>query len=588
VPRYSSEKIAEVLAATDIVDIVGAHVELKPAGHGRFTGLCPFHTEKTPSFSVSRERQMYYCFGCGKSGDAYRFLQENESLSFVDAVKRLAERAGIALPVVSAYESQEDAQRAQLVELCKFAQKHFRENLESALKGGLGRKYLATRKLKDETAKKFGLGYALDGWDNLVSAARGAKFKDNLIETGGLARRGERGTIYDFFRNRLMFPIRDISGHIVAFGGRDLAGDKNAAKYINTNEGPLYKKGRTLYGLFEAREALRHSKQALLVEGYFDLLRCVDAGVENVVASCGTALTVEQANLLHRYVREVVLVYDGDAAGIRAALRGVGILVGAGLSVRVLALPEGQDPDDFILEKGREAFDTLVDTALDFVSFHVQMNADRSRTIEGRTEVARELFSTFASIDDDLRRAEYIKLAAKALGLDGWNLAQQFRDYTRGKETPDAARSTEKAQPTFRPIGVSREHCLFVQALLHSGPLLEQVRASMDEIAMTGPIREIVEALLGGVKDVGHVLESDDARHLFAAAANLGEYDQEQAEIVVDKFLKRLRQDNLLAERKRSQDAMRAAERANQMDEVKSLMTRIMSINQKLQKIGAV
>ena len=589
-PKYSSDKIAEVLAATDIVDVIGAHVDLKPAGHGRFTGLCPFHGEKTPSFSVNRDRQMYYCFGCEKSGDAYTFLIEHEGLPFVEAVKRLADKAGIALPVINAYESQEDAQRAQLLDLCKLAQKHFRENLESALKGGQGRKYLASRRLKDETVKQFGIGYAAEGWDNLLAAARGAKVKDALLETGGLAKRGERGTLYDFFRNRLMFPIRDASGNIVAFGGRDLGGEKNVAKYVNTNENPVYKKGRTLYGLFEAREALRDRKQALLVEGYFDLLRCVDAGIPNVVASCGTALTPEQAKLLHRYVREVVIVYDGDAAGIRAAMRGVGILVAAGLSVRVLSLPNAQDPDDFILAEGKEAFEHLLNHAQDFVTFHVRASADRLRNIEGRAEVARELFGTFSAIEDELRRNEYIKMAARELGLDPWNLEKQYREFSRNRDVPESTRTTPSNQmATFRPMKLQRDDCLFVQAILVSDPLLEQVRRAVDDISVDGDVGEIVRALLaGGVKDIGQRLDGDSARSLLAAAANLGDFDKEQGEAIVEKRLSRMRHQALLDKRQKANEEMREAVRVKDNARVQELLGAIRTLNQELERVGPV
>ncbi|HOT50930.1 MAG TPA: toprim domain-containing protein, partial [Candidatus Hydrogenedentes bacterium] len=276
----------------------------------------------------------------------------------------------------------------------------FQDCIGDVLKGGLGRQYLKTRELKPETVKRFGLGYAPDGGNRFVEAARAKGFKDNVIEASGLARRNERG-LFDFFRNRLMIPIRDISGNPVAFGGRDL-GD-GVPKYINSPENALYKKTRTLYGLFEAREGMRREKRVLLVEGYFDLMRCFDAGIDHVVATCGTALTAEQAALIRRYVPEVVIVYDADLAGIRAALRGVSLLTNAGLTVRAMTLPDGKDPDEYIRKHGPESFRALADAAADFVTFYVRMSENRLDTIEGRTAVARELFVILAGINDELR-----------------------------------------------------------------------------------------------------------------------------------------------------------------------------------------
>jgi DNA primase len=302
--------------------------------------------------------------------------------------------------------------------------------------------------LKPETIKRFGLGYAPDGWSSLLDAARTAGFKEPVAEASGLARRGDRDA-YDFFRNRLMIPIRDVSNNVVAFGGRDL-GD-GTPKYINSPENALYKKSRVLYGLCEGRDAMRREKRAILVEGYFDLMRCFDAGIENVVATCGTALTPEQAGLIHRYVPEVVIVYDADAAGIRAALRGVGLLTDAGLTVRAMTLPDGKDPDDFIRAHGADAFRDLVDGALDFVTFYVRMSRDRLDTIEGRTTVAREIFTILASLNDELRRDEYLKRAARELNLHEWVCQGEFMKFLRdaaGRTTPTAVRTAPSAVAT--------------------------------------------------------------------------------------------------------------------------------------------
>ena len=336
---------------------------------------------------------MYHCFGCGKGGDALDFVREFDGLSFSEALRKLADRGGIKLPAPTERESKEEHERDQLLKLNRFAASLFENTLKDPLKGGSARRYLKTRALKPETSERFRIGFAPDSWDILTQALRDTGTREAILLASGLLKRGDRGTTYAFFRNRLMVPIRDVSGNVVAFGGRDLSGDDAVAKYINTPENSVYKKGRVLYGLFEARDAMRREKRAILVEGYFDLMRCFDSGVENVVATCGTALTTAQAALLRRYVPEVVVVYDGDAAGIRAALRGVAVLNAAGLTVRALLLPDGQDPDDYVRGRGVDAFRADIDAAQDFVAFYVQMNADRLGTIEGRTDVAREIFT---------------------------------------------------------------------------------------------------------------------------------------------------------------------------------------------------
>ncbi len=477
--KYSREIVTQVLAATDIVEIVGASLELKPSGTNRYVGLCPFHVEKTPSFHVSRDRQQFYCFGCEKGGDAIAFVREFEGLSFIEALRKLADRAHIQLPAMTEREGKEEFLRARLIELGAFASRYFIENLKNPLKGGKARQYLKTRNLKDETTRKFGIGFAPDAWSEFRDAARTKGFTERELDASGLVKRGERGSYYDTFRDRLMVPIRDVSGNVCAFGGRDLSGDSQA-KYINSPETVLYKKSRVLYGLHEARDALRKEKFALLVEGYFDLMRCVDSGIANVVATCGTALTPEQAALIRRYVPEVVVVFDGDAAGVRAALRGIAILTAAGLTVRALALPGGQDPDDFIQEHGVEEFHKLVDDSLDFVTFYIRMNHERLGTIEGRSDVAKEVFTIVQSVDDVLRVEEYLKRVASELDVDVSERAPRIRKHAsesqaglgpsgadrRGAERPRQAgrlrfyrRRPECGAPARAGPGGAEGHC---------------------------------------------------------------------------------------------------------------------------------
>jgi len=582
---YSKEIVNEVLAATDIVDVIGASIELKPAGSGRFKALCPFHNEKTPSFSVNRDRQMYYCFGCGKGGDAISFLMEHEGLSFGEALRRLADKVGVRLPTRQGGNDTRDSQRQKLLEFNGFAQRFFAERLNDPLKGGKGRLYLKGRALKPETVKAFALGYAPEGWSQLLDASRNAGYHDDLIELSGLTRRSERGTLYDFFRNRLMFPIRGTQGDVVAFGGRDIGGDSHA-KYINTPENPAYKKGETLYGLYEAREGMRREKSVVLVEGYFDLIRCFDAGIDNVVASCGTALTAGQAKLVRRYVTEVVVVFDGDPAGIRAALRGISVLVSAGLSVRALILPQDQDPDDFIREQGASAFQELVSSAADFVSFYIRSSGERMASIEGRTDVAREVLSTLLAVDDELRRDEYLKQIGKELHQNEWTVRSEFMKMVRN----EAGRAASPVPaPENAAETVNDEDAHFLAVLLKNDPLLQKVQQALAAVELPpGPLSEVLLALWARSEGVVAVdLASEGANNLYAAAANMDEPGQDKGEALVLKRLGRIRKESLELEARRVQEAMLEAERAHDTARVMALLNQKIGINQAIDQVGA-
>lgn len=583
--KYSRETVADVLAATDIVDVIGGYLELKTAGSGRLKGLCPFHSEKTPSFTVSRDRQYYHCFGCGKGGDVINFLCEYEGSTFIEALRKLADRAGVRLPALSEKDSHEDHQRTQLIELGNLAASHFKEFLNDPLKGSACRHYLNSRQLKPETVRRFGFGFAPDGWTHLTDKARAAGFKEAILEASGLAKRGEKGGLYDFFRNRLMIPIRDVNGNTVAFGGRDL-GD-GLPKYINSPENALYKKSRILYGLYEARDAMQREKRVILVEGYFDLIRCFDAGIENVVAQCGTALTPEHAALIHRRVREVVVVYDSDTAGIRAAIKSVGILTNAGLTVRAMTLPDGKDPDDFVKAHGADAFRQLIADAPDGITYYIRKSADRTQTIEGRSEVAHEIFAILEGISDALRRDEYLKRAAMELGLNEWTMRTEFASFTRDRAAHVARREPEQiVAPKTAARQDDRE---FVAALLGSERHLHEAKKELSMIGLQpGPLTDVLQALFDGAGlDVAQRLENDEARRLYAAAATSELGPPEKVTELVAKRIARLKKDSLDIEAGQIQRALREAERDGDHERVMDLLRLKIDINKKIEQVGA-
>ncbi|NUM56356.1 MAG: DNA primase [Candidatus Hydrogenedentes bacterium] len=581
--KYSQEIKARVLAATDIVELIGSSLELKPSGAGRFKALCPFHHEKTPSFNVSRDRQRFHCFGCQKGGDAIHWVMEHDSLPFPEALRKLADRAGIELPAPSERDNKEDYLRRQLIELGSFAAGFYADLLKDPMKGGKGRNYLKTRHLKDETVKRFCLGFAPEGWSHLLDAARAKGFRDTVLDASGLVKRGERGSFYDTFRDRLMVPIRDVSGNVVAFGGRDLGGESQA-KYINSSETAIYKKSRVLYGLYEAREALRQEKRAILVEGYFDLMRCFDSGISNVIASCGTALTTDQANLIRRYVPEVVVVFDGDAAGIKAALRGIAILTAAGITVRALTLPDGKDPDDYIRAEGVDAFRDRVDAAQDIVTFYVRMNEPRLGTIEGRTDVAKEVFTIVQSLDDAMRTDEYLKRLARELQLDEWSVRREYQSQLQRR---DANGSIEKVSEKPR-AKFTLDDTNFISALLTGDQLRDRVRKELTGIALKpGPFAEVLIAVLAEENgDALGRIDNEDAGQLYAAAANR-HVDSETGLEIVEKRLTSIRREALLDEDANVLEQMREAKRRGDIAAEAQLATRRVGIRKEIDRLGA-
>src|SRR6267378_1625392 len=447
--RIPPDKLDEIRNATDIVDLVGSFVALKKRGKN-YLGRCPFHTEKTPSFNVSSDRQMYHCFGCGAGGNAFTFVMEYEKVSFIEAVRSLAEKAGIALP--SADEESAGAVHEQLYEVCRTAVQFYHNALLG--EGKLALEYLRHRGFTDDTIRLFQLGYAPNSWDAFLKHAAEKKFPLETLKLAGLIRGREDGSSYDYFRGRAMFPIMSTTGRVVGFGARKLLEDDPLGKYINSPETPIYNKSKVLYGLFHAREAIRENENAILVEGYADLISLFQSGVKNVVASSGTALTVDQILLLGRYTKTVTVVYDGDSAGSAAALRGVDLILEHNLDVRVVTLPQGEDPDSFVRRSGREPFQEAVGAAGSFIDF-IAATAEREgrlATPEGKTSTVRLIVRSIAKINDELKRNVYIKHVSEKYGLSELTLYRELEKERAGGRREER-RDRERAVPLPHPTG---------------------------------------------------------------------------------------------------------------------------------------
>ena len=418
-PLVPEDILQRIRDATDIVDLVSEHVQLVKKGRN-YSGLCPFHDEKTPSFSVDPDRQFYHCFGCGVGGNAFKFIQEIDRVTFVEAVKFLAERAGVALPERSGPSREEDVAADELYRANDLAQKYFHYLLLNDNVGASARTYLQTRGLTGETIERFGLGYAPQEWDALLKVAGRRGLNPHILERAGLALPRSTGSgHYDRFRDRITFPIANISNRTIAFGARALQPDQEP-KYLNSPETPIYHKGRVLYGLSDTKDAIRRRDAVLVVEGYMDLLSLVQTGIEHVAATSGTALTENQCRTLARYARQVVLLFDGDAAGSTAAMRGLEVILGTGLDVRVVSLPTGHDPDSFVQKYGPDELLKRAENAQSVLDFYLEQLAQQHdlSSVEGKARAIERLKPLLAKPRDAVRRDLLLREVAQRLAAD--------------------------------------------------------------------------------------------------------------------------------------------------------------------------
>jgi len=453
-PLIPEHIIEQVRQSVDIVDVISDQVMLTRRGKN-FLGLCPFHDDHSPSFNVSQDKQIYKCFVCGAGGNVFKFVMEIERISFVEAVRKLADQAGVQLPEFRAEDREQQASFDALYRANELARKYFSHLLLKDTAGAAALKYLQDRGITQETVEAFALGYAPNAWDGLLGVAGRRGIDPQTLERAGLAlprRDGNRH--YDRFRNRVMFPIDSATGRTVAFGARALDPEEQA-KYLNSPETPVYHKSATLYGLWKDRDAIRTQGTALVVEGYMDLIALAQYGIENVVASAGTALTADHARMLRRYAERAVLVFDGDAAGIAAAVRGVESLFGVDLEVRVISLPQGHDPDSYVREHGSEAFLALIEgaqPALDFLIAWVATREDLS-TADGKARAAAILAEFLSRVKDGARRRFLIQETAEKFGVDEGTVIQALRQAPRQRAPrPDPGAAAQPAQaPAFDP-----------------------------------------------------------------------------------------------------------------------------------------
>ena len=500
--RIPQEIINEVIDRADIVDVVGRYVPLKKQGQN-YTGLCPFHNEKTPSFSVSPSKQIFHCFGCGVGGNVFKFLMEIEHLTFPEAVRKLADEVGVKIPEQRQSESDRRAaqKRDRLLKWNEFAAFYYQAVLHSK-NGDAYRSYLEKRQLQEDAINKFQLGGCLEGWSGLYTylKKKGASDED-LLELGLVSARNNGNGCYDRFRDRLMFPIKDANGHVVAFGGRIIDAEKAPQKYMNSPDSGIFHKGKMVYGLDMSKSSIRAKDQVLIVEGYMDVIACHQAGIPYCVAPLGTALTEEQIKLLMRYTYNFVTAFDGDSAGIRATMKSLDLIENAGGKVRVLAIPDNKDPDEYIKAHGVEAFQKLLEGATNSYLFRLQQFQKQhpGEGIDVKLEVLNDALPYLARMRHQAEIEIAIKNTAEQLFLSEQAIKTELNAYRRGKKRREHSHGNEAlhaSQEIQRPIKYPKNEVVLLNGLINIPSFCENIETAGGARLFQTSLRDIYQAFL--------------------------------------------------------------------------------------------
>jgi len=601
------EIINRIRDRADIVEVVSAHLSLSKAGQN-FKGLCPFHSEKTPSFIVSPSRQMFHCFGCGEGGNVFTFLMKVEGASFPTVVRNLGEKYGIRVEEkpASPAAKQRAEQVERLVELNKAAAEFFHKTLLKDPPAEPARVYLKQRGITAETIEQFGIGYAPQAWDGVLKAlTKGGKQAkvgwtvEDLAAAGLIVARdqggkkpGDASGYYDRFRGRVILPIRDLQKRVIGFGGRVI--DDGVPKYLNSPETPLFRKGRTLYGLEIAREGITREEQVVIVEGYFDAIALYQAGLTNVVATLGTALTSEHVDLVRRFTRRVVLLFDPDAAGVRAALRTLDLFLGSGLAVQVGSLPEGEDPDTFVRSHGPEVFSTLIRRAPSLLDFTVagSLATGLQGNVDDRVRCVEEVLALLQKLSNPVEKAAALHHVADQLGLDEKVLVERYRQLTSHSSVADHASGGASAGPV-ESAPLPKDEEVLVRLLLHdklTPPMVTQLAAD----DFTDPrARRLIALILERRPERGEPavneaiinIQEDPQCGGVVRALSLSELPYDDVGTAFRDSLKALRLRRLADEIQEVKAAQMAAERTGQAEASRALMLRQNTLQQERQRL---
>ncbi|RJR20029.1 MAG: DNA primase [Nitrospiraceae bacterium] len=484
--------LEEIKDRIDIVDLISDYVQLKKAGQN-WKGLCPFHAEKTPSFTVSPAKQIFHCFGCGSGGDIFTFLARSENLSFPEVLKILAKRAGVTLKT-SPREAAETGEKEPLFNINKDAAWFFEQNLP---KHAQAAGYLKGRGISGDIQKRFVLGYAQNSWNSLLNFLGRKGYKPEMVRKAGLATQGPKG-IYDVFRNRIMFPIYDLKGDVIAFGGRAI--DNSEPKYLNSPETPVFNKRKILYGINHAKDSIKDTGQALLMEGYLDVITAHTFGFTNAVAPLGTACTQEHGKLIKRFAEEAIIVFDSDEAGNKAAKNSAGILLESGLNVKILSIPGKEDPDSFLRKKGKEAFQALLENPLSVIDFFMLQKGDKRI-------MAREAIEAISKAPDKILQGTYIKMLSEKLNVEERYVREEYQRIKKQQQGHNRSAPSPQPKPKAKP----KNELYIIKLLLQRPERAAEVCVTITSEDFKDPVaRSIFNRIKEGTTELKQLLSKCD------------------------------------------------------------------------------
>lgn len=586
------EVLQQIRDRIDIVEVVSRFVSLKKAGQ-HFKGLCPFHSENTPSFTVNPSRQLFHCFGCGQGGDAIAFLMQHEKMDFLDAVRELAQLARVPLPEPRSGQDNvatEAIGRERYEKILALARTWFCRQLRESQGGHAARQYLRARGIDDDTMQTYELGYAPAEWHGLSRYLHGQGVASKELESCGLVvRKSGEGEVrsYDRFRARIMFPIKDLRSRVIAFGGRVLV-DEEIPKYLNSPETPYFHKGQCLFGLDDAREAVQRLNRVLIVEGYFDVIGLAQAGIRHVAAPLGTALTEGHLALLRRFTSTIIMVFDGDAAGVRAVMRALDLVANSGLTARVVRLPSGEDPDSYVRVHGPEAFQQLEDRAVPLLEFAVRacLEEAKPQSIEERVKSVDEILRILRKTRNPIERDEYTKVVSEQLGIRHELLLERWAAMRpRSSRGSAAARINEQPSTPEMPPAPREERALI--QLLVSGMLKpDQIQQIALEAVTFLPFRRLMELAQERVTRHGHLSLTDFQSEAmsepmcrpYVTELALAEVQYDDADRHIQGCLMTLMRNHLQRKMNVLIEQLRAAEKAQRQEDIRQLLMEIEAV----------
>ncbi len=581
--RIPDNILEDILSRVDIVELISGYIPLKRAGRN-FRALCPFHHEKTPSFMVSPDRQIYHCFGCQAGGNAFNFLIQYERLEFPEAVEALAKKVGVSLPQGQKQDDKTASLITQLYKINELAALFYESNLNSS-SGLEAKKYLLKRGINESAVKLFKLGYASRNWDALINHLRNKTINLSLLEKAGLILAKDGGGYYDRFRDRIIFPIFDIKSRVLAFGARVVpdadkaAGEDASPKYLNSPETPIYIKGRNLYGLNLAKDAIRENDCVVIVEGYLDFIMPYQEGQKNIVASLGTALTIEQARLIKRYTHNVVMVYDADDAGQMATLRTLDIFIEEGMTVKVVSLPEGFDPDLFVRKNGIGNFKEKINQAENLFDYKLRILKSRYSTkdIEAKALISSEMLLTINRFKNAILKAEYVKRLAQELDIKEDALLQELNKIKETKTYPDLGTQGS----IKKPANINPTEKLLIKLMLEEEELISHIRDRLEPADFQDERASRIVSLLFDLIEQGkniepnkliNYLNDESTSQIICESTLLPEIPSQNKENVVNDCIQRLKNERLRIKKEHLHEQIKTAEGLGEEEKLNRLM----------------